>query len=409
MERSSVAAAPPAGPRDPRTLPKAHLHLHLEGSARRETIHELADRYGQPRVAVDAFTGFGEFVARYEQAVALIRTPDDLARVCREVIEDDAAAGAVYSQPSVAPYFYGERFGMAVEAVLELMLDAVRDGAAAHGTTAELMLGAIRTDGPEAAERIARLAARYADQGVRAFGLAGDETHGEHRDFRAAFDIAREAGLRCVPHAGELVGPDSVRGALTALAPHRIAHGVTAVGDPALVDLLAETGVVLDVCPTSNRRLGVHPAPDRRGGRGDGGGGGDRDGGGGHGDGRDDGDGYGDGGGGRGDGRDDGDRGDGYGGRGDGCDDDGDRSAPLVALLRAGVRVTLNADDSLLFGASLADEYALARTRYRLGDDALATIAATSLRHSGAPAAVVEAGLAAITRWLAPEPVTGRR
>ena len=119
------------------------------------------------------------------------------------------------------------------------------------------MLGILRQQSAREAEATARLGAAHADRGVVAFGIAGDEEVGSFAPFQWACEMAREAGLLVVPHAGESVGPESVRDALDLLRPHRLAHGVRAVEDPDLLRRLATEGILCDVCPTSNIKFGV--------------------------------------------------------------------------------------------------------------------------------------------------------
>jgi adenosine deaminase len=125
-----------------------------------------------------------------------------------------------------------------------------------------LVVAANRTKHPGDAETLARVARRYAGQGVVGFGLSNDETRGDTAAFAKAFRIARDAGLVAVPHAGEMRGPGSVRLALDHLGPTRLGHGVRSVEDPAVVDELARRGVALEICPASNAALGVVPSLD---------------------------------------------------------------------------------------------------------------------------------------------------
>jgi len=222
--------------------------------------------------------------------------------------------------------------------VLEIALDAMAAASARTGVSASLMLAADRTLPPEEAVEQARLAARYAGRGVVAFGLANDEAPHPPEPFSEAFRVARDAGLLATPHAGELAGPDSVRGALDVLGANRIQHGTRSIEDPRLVERLAAEGVCLDMCPTSNLLLSV-------------------------------------------------------------VDDLADH--PLPALLEAGVPCSLNADDPLLFGPGLLEEYQLCRESLNLSDGQLARVAGASLRCSGAPSDVVRQGLAGIDAWLA--------
>jgi len=327
--------------RDLAALPKAHLHVHLEGAMRPATLAELAETAGVPTPAVREYRSFAEFTLRYQAASWLIRSAPDLRRVVREVIEDAAVDGAVW----VEPHFYPPRYAAGLlspslgsEAeVLELVLDEARSTAARLGIGAGVLVSTLRHRDPAEAVRLARLAAGYADAGVVSFGLAADESLFGPEPFAEAFTVARDAGLISAPHAGELAGPASVRGALDALGAQRICHGVRAVEDPALVDRLATDAVVLDVCPTSNVLLGVVSSVTEH---------------------------------------------------------------PLARLLDAGVRCTLNGDDPLLFGPGVLGEFELARTAMSLADEQLAAMARTSIEASGAPAELTAAGVAGVNDWL---------
>ena len=327
---------------DLRRLPKAHLHLHLEGAMRRSTLAELADREGVVVPDVSTFDGFGSFIELYRFASSLVRRSEDLRRLVLEIAEDTAADGGVWVEVNANPTLHPELGRM--EEVLELTLDAAAQAADQTGVGVGLILSADRTRPPAEAVALARLATRHAAQGVVGFGLANDEAGFPPEPFAEAFAIARGAGLLSVPHAGELAGPESVRGALDALGAVRLAHGVRAVEDPALVERLAREQVCLDVCPTSNLLLGVAPSL---------------------------------------------------------------ADHPLTALLAAGVPVSLNADDPLLFSPGLLDEYELVASGLALDDATMARIAATSIRASGAPEARKREALAGVAAWVGSAPQGG--
>lgn len=325
-------------------LPKAHLHLHLEGAMRPATLADLSGGHGgqQPSGSRD-FKSFEDFTSLYSLAARLVREGprENLLRLVREVVEDAAADGAVWIEPHVNPLTYEDDPDAALD-LLDMVIDEGRRAAARLGIGFGVLVYARRNADPSEAIAAARLAAGRADNGVVSFGLAGDEAQFAPEPFAEAFAIARAAGLISAPHAGELVGPVGVRAALDVLGAQRIAHGVRAVEDPALVTRLAAEGVVLDVCPTANIALGVV---------------------------------------------------------------DSLSDHPLPLLLRAGVRCTLNADDPLLFGPGLLEEYETARTAFALTDPQLAAIARTSIESSGAPRAMVEDGVTRIGDWLdAPDP-----
>ncbi|TVT47102.1 adenosine deaminase family protein, partial [Amycolatopsis rhizosphaerae] len=184
----------------------------------------------------------------------------------------------------------------------------------------------------------AELAAAEAGTGIVSFGLANDEALFPPEPFDRAFAIAREASLISAPHAGELAGPDSVRGALDVLHAQRIGHGVRAVEDPELLHRLADSDVCLDVCPTSNLMLSVVQSLAEH---------------------------------------------------------------PLPRLIEAGVRCSINGDDPLLFGPGLLEEYELSRTTLGLTDENLAWVARCSIEASGAPKALTADAIARIDAWLA--------
>ena len=170
------------------------------------------------------------------------------------------------------------------------------------------------------------------------FGLSNDERRGATEEFAAAFRIAREAGLALVPHAGELLGPTAVEETLTALAPDRLGHGVRSVEDPRVLDLVVQEGIALEVCPWSNVSLGVYDRP---------------------------------------------------------------ADVPLRNLISAGAQLALGADDPLIFGTRLVDQYTMARATHDLTDGELAALARASLHASRAPNAVRDAALAGVDTWLA--------
>ncbi|QYG93149.1 adenosine deaminase [Iamia sp. SCSIO 61187] len=323
--------------RDLAALPKAHLHIHLEGAMRPETLTELAAVAGIPVPPIRGFGSFTAFAGMYLAACEVLRTEADLRRLVDEVVADAAAAGAVWIEPGVYVPHHRDRLGPP-EQVLEVILDELSQAGARHGIGTGLMVSADRTLDPADAVAQAELAARYEGQGVVSFGLANDEVGHPPEPFAPAFAIARDAGLISAPHAGELDGPESVRGALTALGADRVQHGIRAVEDPGLVALLVDRGTCLDVCPSSNLLLAVVPSL---------------------------------------------------------------ADHPLPALLAAGVRCSLNADDPLLFGPGLLEEYELVRAEMGLGDEDLAAMARSSLEASGAPDACRTKAVAGVDAWLA--------
>jgi adenosine deaminase len=323
--------------RDLRALPKAHLHVHLEGAMRPGTLRELADRHGLP-ANLEGDGSFASFIALYRAACEALRGPDDLSRLVREIVEDAAADGVAWIEISAwVSSAHAERLGLRDQAeVLNVLLDAGRRAERDLGVGVGFIVSCNRTRPPAEATELARLAAQHVGGGVVALGLADDETRGAAELFAEAFAIARDAGLIRAPHAGEHGGPDSVRRALDVLGAQRIEHGVTSIQDADLVRRLADEGITLDVCPTSNVVLRVVPTL---------------------------------------------------------------ADHPLPRLLEAGVPLSLNADDPLFFGSGVLAEYELARESFGVDDATLAHIARCSIRASGAPGDLKAKALAAIDRW----------
>ncbi|MCW2499682.1 MAG: adenosine deaminase [Frankiales bacterium] len=249
-------------------LPKAHLHLHLTGGMRPRTLRALAAEQGRvlphgllepSTVDLDAtgLRGWLKFQRLYDAARAVLTGPAEVQRVVREIVEDQAAAGVGWLELQVDPSSYAPRLG-GLQATVELVLDALQQGSAATGVGTGLVLAGNRTRNPAETETHARLARRFAGRGVVGLGLSNDETRGDIRDFEKAFRLARDAGLIAVPHAGELRGAGSVRLAVERLGAQRVGHGVRAVEDPDLLELLATLEVACEVNPVSNLALHVH-------------------------------------------------------------------------------------------------------------------------------------------------------
>ena len=352
MARAADGTRDSRDSRDIVTLPKAHLHLHFTGSMRIETLTDLAKTHGislpealtdhwPPQLHATDERGWFRFQRLYDLARSCVRGEDDMRRVVREAAEDDAAEGSRWLEIQVEPSSYAPFVG-GVTPALEIVLEEAAQASAATGVGVAVVVAASRIRHPLDARTLARLAVRYAgDQPgtVVGFGLSNDERRGSLPDFAPAFEIARRGGLALVPHGGELLGPASVVDTLTVLRPDRVGHGVRATEDPAALDRVAESGVTLEVCPGSNVSLGVYADATQ---------------------------------------------------------------VPLRRLVDAGVPVALGADDPLLFGTRLADQYASARHDLGFSDRELAALARQSIAGSRATDAVRATALGAVDRWLDP-------
>jgi aminodeoxyfutalosine deaminase len=255
--------------------PKIELHVHLEGTVRPETLLELAQRNDVALPADNAeelrhlyrFTDLAHFIDVWFLVTAALRTPDDFRRITVDYAEEAARHGAVYVEGIFAPTVPA-RNGVELDAMFQGYCDGVEEARERLGIEIRLTPDLNRTSPPEEAEAIVRQAIGCRDRGVVAVGLGGVEAQAPPEQFADAFRLAREGGLGSVPHAGEVLGPPSVWGALEALHADRIRHGIRCLEDPALVRELVSRGTVMDVCPTANVCVGAvrsydeHPLPE---------------------------------------------------------------------------------------------------------------------------------------------------
>jgi aminodeoxyfutalosine deaminase len=250
--------------------PKIELHVHLEGTVRPATLREIARRndYALPDdlEALYHFTDFRHFIEVFELTAGALQHYEDFRQVVVDYAGEAASFGAVYLEGIFSP---GERVrrGIAWEAIFEGYCDGAQAARELHGVEVRLTPDIVRGFPLSEAEELVRWAARYRDRGVVGVGLGGLEADFPPEPYAPAFALARELGLASVPHAGEVAGPPSVRGALDELGADRVRHGIRAVEDPGLVREIVDREVVLDVCPISNLRTRVvasldeHPLP----------------------------------------------------------------------------------------------------------------------------------------------------
>ncbi len=336
--------------RDLALLPKAHLHLHFTGSMRTSTLADLASRTGlrvppslldgDPLRLPPGDRGWFRFQRLYDAARACVRSEDAMRRIVREAAEDDAAEGSRRLEIQVDPTSYGPFVG-GVTPALEIVLDEARAATRVTGVEVGVVVASSRMRHPLEARTLARLAARYAGDGpgeVVGFGLSNDERRGDTADFAPAFAIARRAGLASVPHGGELLGATHVAEVLDHLRPDRLGHGVRAAEDARVLERLVGDDIALELCPASNVSLGVYAEAAH---------------------------------------------------------------VPLRVLMAAGATIALGADDPLLFGSRLVDQYAIARTVHGFTDPELAELARASIRASRASEGTRKGLLADVGAWLA--------
>jgi adenosine deaminase len=289
-------------------LPKAELHLHLEGAVQPATLAELARRHGVAMPVEDAqalyrFRDFGGFIEAFKCATALLRQPEDYALAAERLAAELTRQRVIYAEVnlSVGVMLWRNQDAEANFAAIRRAVEPFASGAPA-GLRCRWIFDAVRQFGPEPAMAVARLAVKLKGEGVAAFGIGGDETAMPAAAFRGVYDFLRAEGLRPVIHAGETGTPAMLREALEATGAERVGHGIAALGDGDLQAWLAERGTVLELCPTSNLRTGALAAQTGRAAAG-----------------------YAD--------------------------------HPLPQFLRRGIRCVLATDDPAMFGTTLTDEY----------------------------------------------------
>jgi aminodeoxyfutalosine deaminase len=331
-------------------LPKAELHVHHVGSASPRIVAELAARHPAPRDRVGVpsdleelrrfftFRDFAHFIEVYLAVVDLIRTPEDIRYLTYEIAREMAQGQRLrYAELTCTPYT-SVLAGVPIEAYTEAIEDARMAAERDFGLVLRWIYDIPGELGLPAADATLGYALEHRTEALVGFGLGGPEIGVPRPQFAPHFDRARAAGLHCVPHAGETTGPQTVWDALRLLHAERVGHGTSAAQDPELVAHLAERGIPLEVCPSSNiatravATLAEHP---------------------------------------------------------------------LSELVAAGVTVTINSDDPPMFGTSLNREYEIAAELLGLDEDGVAELARTAVRASFAPAEVKQRILGEIEGYVA--------
>ncbi|WP_163510731.1 adenosine deaminase [Fodinicola acaciae] len=241
--------------RDLRTLPKAHLHIHLESTVRPATLADFGVRTPDPRQRFRDFRDFADFNTRIRES---LRTPADFRRIAVEFCADQAADGVRYAEVTFTAASHGERLGD-LDMPLAAVLDGLDEGQEACGVECQVILDHSRRRSVERAWRTLELAKRHAERGVVAIGMAGDEAY-SLAPFKEIFAAAADTGLHVVHHAGEAGGADSIREALVVGRAERLGHGFRVLEDDELVEDVRERGIALEVCPSSNVGLSLVPS-----------------------------------------------------------------------------------------------------------------------------------------------------
>lgn len=310
-----------------RQLPKIELHLHLETSLRLRRLAQRAALDDEPALIADPskFAGYDRlrrmrYATRAGRIPDALYTPENIEAITFELLAEAAAHRLMYVEVRV-----GGRRGfqlLGADRLFEAMARARERAAAQFGIRCGVIVTVVRERGPEEAGQRVREAVRGRSRGVVGVDLAGDEENYPPGLFSRPLALAREAGLGITAHAGEFAGPSSIWTAIYQLGATRIGHGIRAVEDPALLDHLRDRGVTLEICPTSNLRLGLVASPSVH---------------------------------------------------------------PLGRLAEHGVAVTINSDDPMLLDTDISRELALALQVLGGGDGALSRVMAAAARAAFLP------------------------
>jgi adenosine deaminase/aminodeoxyfutalosine deaminase len=315
-----------------RRLPKAELHLHLEGTITPATLVELSARHDAAPLslakakALYRFTDFTGFIEAFKAVTRLLTEPEDYELAAWRMIERLAAQGVVHAEVYISVgviYMWRNYNPNCFEPIFAGLERARERGERELGLSLYWIFDAVRHFTVEEAGVVFRKAAEMREQfpSIIGIGLGGDERKAGSEPFRKVYAQAREAGLRLTNHAGETTGPEAIREALS-IGSERIGHALSAIQDPALIAELKARSTPLELNPTSNVRTGVCPSFAKH---------------------------------------------------------------PLRRYFDAGLMVTLNSDDPAFFGSDLANEYLLAHTKQRFSREELRQLAADSIRSSFLP------------------------
>jgi aminodeoxyfutalosine deaminase len=328
-----------------RSLPKAELHLHLEGSVDPATLCELSRRHNTPIPpennnygespdsgrelsaadvrALYSYEDFMGFLMAFKAVTERLRTPEDYELITYRLMQRLKADNVVHAEVYVSVGVVLWR-GFDFDALFEGMERGRQRGERDFGVSLLWIFDAVRHFGAEAGERVLDKAIQFRERNVVGIGIGGDERRGPAEWFRDTYARAKRHGLRLTAHAGENTGPESIRAALDVLGAERIGHGLSAGDDPDLMRRMADEQVPVEICLSSNLRTNCCVALDRH---------------------------------------------------------------PIKRYLDAGMMVTLNTDDPAMFGTTLSREYQLAQETFGFSDEQLRQFAANSFRSSFLPEA----------------------
>jgi adenosine deaminase len=237
------------------SLPKAELHLHLEGSIEPATVCALTARHGVKVSEQEVrqrytYLDFLEFIEAFKWVTSFLREPQDYALVAQDLAETLLAQNVTYAEVTLSVGVMQLR-KQQPEPIFEALLRAT-EPFERRGLRMNWVFDAVRQFGADAAMAVVEAARRCNSKAIVAFGIGGDELSVPTKEFRAVYDRASELGMHKLIHAGEVGGPEKIRESVELLGIERIGHGIAAMHDAALMDLLAERRIPLEICPGSN-------------------------------------------------------------------------------------------------------------------------------------------------------------
>jgi aminodeoxyfutalosine deaminase len=311
------------------SLPKAELHLHFEGSIQPATVCALTSRHGVVMTEEEvrrryAYRNFPEFIEAFKWVTSFLREPQDYALIARDLAENLLTQRVIYTEVTLSIGVMLLR-KQRPEANFEALLRAT-EPFENRGLRFNWVFDAARQFGADAAMEVIESAKRCDSKAIVAFGVGGDELSVPTKEFRPVYDRAAQMGLHRLMHAGEVGGPDKIREAIELLGAERIGHGIAAIHDPELMDLLAERKIPLEICPASNMKTAALARQLQR-------------------------------------------------------EDPRIEDHPLPKLLRHGIPIVLSTDDPAMFHTTLEEEYANA-ARMGLSEEELTRIVEMGFEHA---------------------------
>ena len=310
-----------------RALPKAELHLHLEGTVDPESLAELSRRHdANPLTVAQAtrlyeYADFNGFLMAFKAVTQRLLTPEDFELITYRMIERLHEEGVVHAEVYVSVgvvHWRHQEFEPLFEGMERGRVRGERD----FGVSILWIFDAVRQFGVEAAKQVFELAVRHKERNVIGIGIGGDEVRGPAQEFRDLYRYAADNGLRLTAHAGESAGPESIWAALN-IGAERLGHILSAIRDPELIEILAQRQIPVEICLSSNLRTGCLPKLEQH---------------------------------------------------------------PVRQLFDSGLLVTLNTDDPAMFHTSLSREYELAQDDFGFTDEHVRELARNSLEASFLPA-----------------------